>query len=70
MWWFHHLLSGSIAKGRMPRVSRQSHLSANDKANNEMIPGTVHISPGWGKPWKTSARRPSDEVFATNHRLK
>ena len=30
----------------LPRVSRQSRLSANDKGNNEMIPGAVHRSHG------------------------
>ena len=52
---------------------------ANDKSDNEMIPGVVHRSPGMclaaeenpGKPRKTSARRPSDEgavrpVIASN----
>ena len=34
------------AKGHLPRVSRQSRLSANDKGDNEMIPGAVHRAPG------------------------
>ena len=45
----HRLLSGFPAKGIMPRVSNQSRLSANDKSNNEMIPGipgAVHRSLG------------------------
>ena len=35
----------------------------NDKGDNEMIPGAVlfHLPYSWGKPQKTSARRPSDE---------
>ena len=28
-----------------PRMLRQSRLSANDKGDNKMIPGTVHRSP-------------------------
>ena len=45
---------------------RQSRLSANDKGDNEMKPGTVHILPGIcliaeENPGKTSTRRPSDE---------
>ena len=28
----------------LPRVSRQSRLSPNDKGDNEMIPGAVHRS--------------------------
>ena len=42
----------------LPRVSRQSRLSDNDKGDNERIPGAVHRSPGicltavenYGKP--------------------
>ena len=30
----------------LPRVSRQSRLSAHDKDNNETIQGAVHRSPG------------------------
>ena len=29
--WYHQLPSGFWVKGQLPRVSRQSHLSANDK---------------------------------------
>ena len=46
VWWFHQLLSGFLANGHLPRVSRQSRLSANDKDNNEMIPEAVQISAG------------------------
>ena len=31
--------------GHLPRAVRQSRLPANDKGDNEMIPGVVHISP-------------------------
>ena len=31
--------------GHLPRVSRQSHLSVNDKGDNEMIPKAVQRSP-------------------------
>ena len=40
---------GSLANGHLPRVSRQSRLSANDEGDNEMIPGIL----------QKSARRPS-----------
>ena len=46
VWRFQQLLSDFLAKGHLPRVSRQSRLSANDKRGNEMIPGAVHRSPG------------------------
>ena len=46
VWRCHQLLSGFLAKVHLLRVSRQSHVSANDKGDNEMIPGAVHISPG------------------------
>ena len=42
MWRCHQLLSGFLAKGHLPRVSRQSRLSANDKNDNEKTLGTVH----------------------------
>ena len=35
------LLSGFLTQGHLPRVSRQSCLSANDKGGNGMIPGAV-----------------------------
>ena len=35
----HQLLPGFLAKSYLPQVSRQSRLSANDKGDNEMIPG-------------------------------
>ena len=46
MWRCHQLLSGFLANGHLPRVSRQSCLLTNDKSENEMIPGAVHIFPG------------------------
>ena len=46
VWRFPQLLSGFLAKGHLQRVSRQSHLSANDKGDIEAIPGNVHKSPG------------------------
>jgi hypothetical protein len=33
------LLSGFLVNGYLHRVSHQSHLSANDKGDNEVIPG-------------------------------
>ena len=38
----HQLLSGFLAKGHVPRGSRQSYLLANDKGDNEVMPGAVH----------------------------
>ena len=59
------LKSGFLAKGPLPRVSR---LSANDKGDNEMIPGTVHISPAI---YLTAEENLSQETFdedcATSH---
>ena len=45
VWQFHQLLSGFLVKGPLTRVPRQSHLSTNDKGDNEMIPGSEHRSP-------------------------
>ena len=42
---YHQFLSEFLAKGDFLRVSRPLRLSANDK-DDEMIPGTVHRSPG------------------------
>ena len=39
VWRCHQLLSGFLAIDQLIRVSRQSHLSANDKGDNEIIPG-------------------------------
>jgi hypothetical protein len=33
----HQLLSGFLLNGHLPRVSRQSRLSANDNGDNEMM---------------------------------
>ena len=35
-----------LANDHLPQVSRYSRLSANDKGDNEMTPGTMHRSPG------------------------
>ena len=42
----HQILSGVVANGHLPRVSRQSLPSANDWGDNEMVPGAMHRSPG------------------------
>jgi hypothetical protein len=39
VWQCLQLLSRFLAKGHLPRVSRQSRLSANDKGDSDMIPG-------------------------------
>ena len=60
---WHQLLSGFVASDNLPRLSRQSRLSANDKGDNEMIPGTVHSLLAFAlqlrKTPETSTRRPS-----------
>ena len=38
-------MGGFLVKGHLPRVPCQSLLSANDKGDNEIIPGAVHRSP-------------------------
>ena len=51
------------APNHLPRMSRQSRLSANDKGDSEIIPWTAHRSLVSNlrsrKTWKTSGRRPS-----------
>ena len=44
VWRCHQLLTGSLANGHLPRVSR---LSANVKDDNEVIPGAVPRSHGF-----------------------
>ena len=46
VWPYHQLPPGFLANCHLPRVSRQSCLSANDKGDNKMEPGAVHISLG------------------------
>ena len=78
VWRYHQLLSKFLISGHLPRVSRQSHLSANYKCDNDVMPGTFHSFPqfswhftySWRKPLKISARRSSDEGCANSHRLK
>ena len=36
----------AVAKDHLPRVPRQLQLLANNKGENKMIPGTLHISSG------------------------
>ena len=55
MWRCHQLLSGFLVTGHLPRVSRKSRSSANDKSDNEMILGAVHRSPGI---WFTAEKTP------------
>ena len=46
VWWCHKLLSWFLAKGHLPRLSRQSRLLANGEGDNEMIPGVLYRSSG------------------------
>ena len=72
LWRCHKLLSEFKANGYLPRVSRQSRLSANDKDDYEMIPGSVHRSTGIyltaeKNPGKSHLGRPSVRpVMASN----
>ena len=43
---YYQLVYRFLAKGRLFLVSRQSHLSAIYKDDNQMIPEVVHRSPG------------------------
>ena len=54
------------SQGHLRRVS---HPSANDRDDNEKVPGlcTGFLTFSRGKPRKTSARGPSDEGCATGH---
>ena len=45
VWRCHQLLSWFLSKDHLFRVSRQSLWSANDKGDNEMIPGAEHRYP-------------------------
>ena len=80
VWRCHQLLSEFLLKCHLPRVSRESRLSANDKGD-EIIPGAVNrffwevkdlvkLPYSWDNPRKTSTRRPSDEGCASSHCLK
>ena len=42
----HQFFSMFLANCHLSQVSYQSHLSANDKGNNEVTLGAVHRSPG------------------------
>ena len=75
VWQYHPFLSGFLTNGDLPQLSSKSCLSTNEKGDNEVNLGAVHISPGiyimyQEKPQKTSARRLSDEDRLTNHCLK
>jgi hypothetical protein len=74
VWRCHQFLSEFLEKGYLPRISRQSRLSAHDKGNNEMIPGTVHRSHGIYFTAEENSGKLQlgtvDEGCATNDRLK
>ena len=64
MWRCHQLLSGVLGNGHLPRVQRQSRLSASDKGENDIIQRTLvqiswHLTYSRGTLRKTSARGPS-----------
>ena len=66
--------TGFLIEGHFLQMSRQSPVSANIRGDNDGAGGCAQIS--WHlpycreKPRKTSARRPSDECYATSQHLK
>ena len=73
VWRCHQLLSGFLANVYLPRVPRQSRLLANDKGDNEIIPGAVHRSPGIYLAAEKTPGKPQERVnedSATSHQLK
>ena len=61
IWRYHQLLSRFIVRDHLPRVSRQSPLSANNRVIMRWYRGTSqiswHLPYSWGRPGDTSARR-------------
>ena len=47
----YHLPSGFLVIGHLPRVSRQSRLSANDKGNNKVL----------NKAWVNNENKPNEQ---------
>ena len=66
VWWCHQLLSGFLGKDHLPRVACQSRLSANNKSDNEMIPGVMHRSPGIYLSVRTQLIQAVRPVIASN----
>ena len=66
LWRYHLPLSGFLANDHLPRMSRHS---ANDKGNNEMIPGSVHRSTGIDLITEENPGKPQLGRFATSDRL-
>ena len=72
MWRCHQLLSGFLAKGHLPRVSRQwPMIRVIMKWSRRQCTDLLAFALGWGKPRKTSDGRTSDEgavrpVIASN----
>ena len=58
------LLSGFLPNGHLPRVSRQSRLSANDNCDNEKKPRAVHRD-----TYLTAEENPS-QLQLGNHLMK
>ena len=58
MWRCHQLLSGFLVKSHLLRASHQSNRSDNDKGDSEMIPRTVHRSPGINLPADENPGKP------------
>ena len=71
VWWCHWLLSGFLAKGLTPSVTSLTSV-ANDKSDNEMIPGAVHRSPGICLQAEENLGKPQlgDRGCSTSHLLK
>ena len=72
VWRCHHQLPWFLGKRHLLRVSQQSRLAANDKGNNEMIPGDVHrytgifIEENSGKPQLGDSPVKAVEPFISN----
>ena len=65
MWRCYQLLSGFLAKGHLPRMSRQSRRSLMIRMIMKWSWGLctdlLAFALSWGKPQKTSAETPADE---------
>ena len=74
VWRYHQLLCGFLAKGHVPRVSRKSRRSLMIRVIMKWSWSCAqiswHLPYSWGKPQKTSTRRPTmkalQSIIASN----
>ena len=70
VWQGHQLLSGFLAKGHLPQCHVR-HICrlmwVKMRSYRQLWTGLVALPYSWGKPRKTSARRPSDKGCATSY---